>query len=108
MNLRTAAGAGRRCTAANRRLYAWLKSLTDRGVFFVTRARSNIDANVLEERAVPNGGNVVFDRCVALAGKRPQNMGMKPLRLVGYPATTLLHVRNATRRKARLYLIIPP
>jgi Transposase DDE domain/Domain of unknown function (DUF4372) len=64
--------------------YAWLKSLTDRGVFFVTRARSNIDVNALEERAVPRGGNVVFDRQVALAGKRPQNMGMKPLRLVGY------------------------
>lgn len=64
--------------------YAWLKSLDDRSVFFVTRARANIDVEPLEERAVPRGGSVTFDRRVALAGKRPQSMGMKPLRLVGY------------------------
>ena len=64
--------------------YAWFKSLDDRGVFFVTRARSNIDADPVEERPVSHEGNVVFDRMVALAGKRPQAMDMKPLRLVGY------------------------
>ena len=64
--------------------YAWLKSLGDRGVFLVTRARANIDVKVLEERAVLREGNVTFDRRVALAGKRPQEMGVRPLRLVGY------------------------
>ena len=64
--------------------YAWLKSLDDGGVFYVTRARVNIDATTLSERAVPAAGNVRFDRRIALAGKRPGKMGMKPLRLVGY------------------------
>jgi Transposase DDE domain/Domain of unknown function (DUF4372) len=64
--------------------YAWFKSLDERGVFFVTRARSNIDVTTIEERLVSHEGNVIFDRLVALAGKRPQAMGMKPLRLVGY------------------------
>jgi len=63
--------------------YAWLKSLSDRGIFFVTRARSNIDVTLIEEHAVAKG-NVTYDRRVALAGKRPREMGMKPLRLVGY------------------------
>lgn len=62
--------------------YAWLKSLDDRGIFFVTRARSNIDVTLVKERAAR--GNVSFDRHAALAGKRPRGMGMKPLRLVGY------------------------
>jgi putative transposase len=64
--------------------YTWHHSLDGRGVFFVTRARSNIDVAVLEERSVVRKGNVIFDRIVVRAGKRPREMGMKPLRLVGY------------------------
>lgn len=64
--------------------YGWIKSLDDDGVFYVTRARVNIDALTLDERAIPGTGNVRFDRRIALAGKRPGKMGMKPLRLVGY------------------------
>jgi putative transposase len=63
--------------------YAWLKSLDDRGVYFVTRARSNIDVTLIEEQR-DTKGNVSFDRSVSLAGKRPRGMEMKPLRLVGY------------------------
>jgi Transposase DDE domain/Domain of unknown function (DUF4372) len=63
--------------------YAWLKALDDGGVFYVTRARVNIDAATLSERTVPTG-NVRFDRRITLAGKRPREMGIKPLRLVGY------------------------
>ena len=64
--------------------YGWLKSLDDDGVFYVTRARANIDAATLIEHSVPAAGNVCFDRRIVLAGKRPREMGMKPLRLVGY------------------------
>lgn len=64
--------------------YAWLKALDDDGVFYVTRARANIDAVTLDRHAAPITGNVRFDRRIALAGKRPREMGMKPLRLVGY------------------------
>jgi putative transposase len=63
--------------------YAWLKSLDDGDVFYVTRARANIDATTLAEHAV-SAENVRFDRRVMLAGKRPREMRMKPLRLVGY------------------------
>lgn len=64
--------------------YAWLKELDDGEVFFVTRARANIDATILVEGAVPAVGNVTFDRRIALAGKRPREMGMNSLRMVGY------------------------
>ncbi len=64
--------------------YAWLHQLDTEGAFFVTRARDGIDARTLAECAVPAGKGVRFDRRIALAGKRPRDMGMKPLRLVGY------------------------
>ncbi len=64
--------------------YAWLKQLDDDDTFFVTRARANIDATTLIEHAVPPASNVSFDRRVALAGKRPRDIGVKPLRMVGY------------------------
>jgi putative transposase len=63
--------------------YDWLKSLDDRGVFFVTRARTNIDVTPVEQRGSAKG-NIVFDRMVRLAGRRPHAMGMPPLRMVDY------------------------
>lgn len=64
--------------------YAWLHRLDEDGVFFVTRARDGIDARTLAENPASNDSNVRFDRRIALAGPRPRQMGMKPLRLVGY------------------------
>jgi hypothetical protein len=62
--------------------YAWHKSLADSGVYFVTRARANIDATIIEDR--PAERNVTFDRIVRLTGPRARRMGVKPLRVVGY------------------------
>lgn len=64
--------------------YAWLHSLTEAGVFFVTRARANILVDVLDESRGVASGCVKFDRRVALAGKRPREMGVRPMRMVGY------------------------
>jgi putative transposase len=64
--------------------YAWLKSLDDAGVFFVTRARVNIDATTREAFAVSGDDGVTDDRAIELNGKRPQAMGMPRLRAVGY------------------------
>ena len=63
--------------------YAWLKTLDDQGVFFVTRARANILATTMAESSVTRG-NVTSDERITLASPRPRAMGMKPLRLVGY------------------------
>jgi putative transposase len=64
--------------------YAWLHQLDRAGVLFVTRARDGINARTLVERVVPARKGLRFDRRIALAGKRPREMGMKPLRIVGY------------------------
>lgn len=62
--------------------YAWLKQLDDAGVFFVTRARGNMVAETLAEHAAC--GAVGFDRRVAFTGLRPRELGIRPLRTVGY------------------------
>ena len=62
--------------------YAWLKQLDDAGVFFVTRARANMLARTLAEQ--PAAGAVRFDRRITMTGLRPQALGIKPLRVVGY------------------------
>src|SRR5258708_2650092 len=54
------------------------------GVFFFRRARTNMDATPVAEPVVLPAGSVRFGRRIALAGKRPREMAMKPLRLVGY------------------------
>jgi putative transposase len=64
--------------------YAWLKALDDAGVFFVTRARANIEATAVEERTPPRGSGVTSDRSVRLDGKRPQAMNMPGLRAIGF------------------------
>jgi hypothetical protein len=45
---------------------AWCEA----GVYFVTRAKSNMDYAVVEERDVPERGNVLADEIVELAGTR--------------------------------------
>jgi putative transposase len=63
--------------------YAWLKQLSDEGIFFVTRARANILATTVAKRSATKG-NVISDERISLASPRPRAVGMKPLRLVGY------------------------
>jgi putative transposase len=63
--------------------YGWRQDLTDAGIFFVTRARANMLAEVLSERNVADGP-VRFDRRVAMAGKQKHPRTLTPLRLIGY------------------------
>ncbi|MGH6801867.1 MAG: IS4 family transposase [Methyloceanibacter sp.] len=64
--------------------YAWLKSLDESGIFFVTRARANIDATVVERYAGSHHDTIDFDHAIVLDGKRPRAMNMPRLRTVGF------------------------
>ena len=63
--------------------YAWRQKLTDAGIYFVTRARGNMVAKVIEE-GPPAKGRIDFDRRVQLTGKQKNSPKLTPLRLVGY------------------------
>jgi putative transposase len=63
--------------------YGWRQKLTDAGVYFVTRARGNMVAKVVDD-GPPANGQIGFDRRVQLTGKQKHSPKLKPLRLVGY------------------------
>lgn len=42
----------------------------ERGVWFVTRCKANLDYYVIEDRQVPRNRNILFDQIIELAGPR--------------------------------------
>lgn len=64
--------------------YGWYKSLTDKGVFFVTRLRPNSIYQVIERRAVPAGSGVTSDQIIQLNSAHALKREAPRLRRVGY------------------------
>jgi len=61
--------------------YKWFAELTRQGVYFVTRARWNTHYKVVEQRSVPQRGNVIRDEVVIL-GCRSYRTGVPVRRVV--------------------------
>ncbi len=64
--------------------YSWYKSLTDKGVFFVSRMRPNMRYEVLERREVSSGGAVQRDEVIQITGLRAKRARLSVLRRVVY------------------------
>lgn len=65
--------------------FTWFRSLTDQGVFFVTRLKKNTLFTVIEERTVPQRSGVTRDAVIRLENRRLK--GESPLlRIVEYRA----------------------
>lgn len=64
--------------------YGWWKSLGEKGVFFVTRLRTNACYEVLERRRVETGTGVRKDLVIGLTGMSAVKVGIGPLRCVEY------------------------
>jgi hypothetical protein len=64
--------------------YRWLNSLTEQGVFFVTRERRNMVHSVTERRTVDRSSGVSSDQTVTFTGRRARQVGLVQLRRVGY------------------------
>ena len=64
--------------------YGWYKSLTDKGVFFVTRLRPNSIYKVTERHDTPAGSGVTSDQTIQLNSAHALKRGAPPLRRVGY------------------------
>ena len=63
--------------------YKWLNSLDENGVWFVTRAKSNIDYVVTGQHPV-SGKGVRKDHAILLSGPRTKNHYTKELRLIEF------------------------
>ncbi len=64
--------------------YTWLYSLTQRKVFFVTRAKSNIDCEVLGQHKISKKRSVIADDRIQLSGFYTQQKYPNVLRLITY------------------------
>lgn len=64
--------------------YEWFKSLTERGVFFVTRMRTNAVYMVKERREIVPGSGVSSDQSIQLNSAHALKRGAPLLRRIGY------------------------
>lgn len=64
--------------------YAWYKQLTDKGIFFVTRQRTNAKCRAIDHREVNREQGITSDQVIELTGVQLKNISMPKLRRVGY------------------------
>lgn len=64
--------------------YKWFKSLSDKGIYFVTRLRANALYQVLERRETHKGSGVTEDQIIQLNSSHAKKQGAPRLRRVGY------------------------
>lgn len=64
--------------------YEWFKSLTDKGIFFVTRVRAKSVYAVLERKSVNRTQGITSDQIIQLNSAHAQKRGAPRLRRVGY------------------------
>lgn len=64
--------------------YAWYKQLTDNGIFFVTRLKSNAKIRVLTRHTVPKKKGVTSDQTIEFSGAQTAKRCPVRLRRIGY------------------------
>ena len=74
--------------------YTWHKHLTDKGLFWVTRARKGMLYEVVRTRPVAEGGQVINDQIIRLSNERARQAGAYDIRRVEYrdPETDKIYV----------------
>lgn len=64
--------------------YQWYKTLTDKGIYFVARLKSNATTRVLERREVNHSSGLTCDQTIEFTGVLTAKRCPIPLRRVGY------------------------
>jgi len=64
--------------------YRWHKVLTDKGIFWVTRIRSNAKYKVLERRKHTNNPAITSDQIIKYSSKQREGDKLYPIRRIGY------------------------
>jgi len=64
--------------------YAWYKQLTDKGIFFVTRLKSNAKFKVICRREVLKDKGLSCDQTIEFTGAQTSKKCPTPLRRIGY------------------------
>ncbi len=64
--------------------YEWHNSLTEKGIYWVTRIRGNAQYRVLEERSFVINGKVMSDQVIQYSSTQRGRNRLKPIRLITY------------------------
>jgi hypothetical protein len=74
--------------------YTWHKQLTDKGLFWVTRARKGMQYEIVQSNEVADGGHIISDQIVRLLNKKAREAGVPDIRRIAYrdPETGKLYV----------------
>ncbi len=64
--------------------YGWYKSLTDKGIFFVTRLKKNANYRVVERRKANNKQGITCDQTIEFTGAQTVKKCPIQLRRIGY------------------------
>jgi hypothetical protein len=64
--------------------YNWYNQLTDKGIFFVTRLKSNAKFRIVSRRPVPKGKGLTCDQTIKFSGAQTANKCPVQLRRIGY------------------------
>lgn len=67
--------------------YAWYKQLTDRGIYFVTRLKTNAAYRVVSRRSVLKNKGLTCDQTIEFTGIQKAKKCPIPLRRIGYRDT---------------------
>ena len=67
--------------------YEWYKQLSDKGIFFVSRSKSNAKGKIIERRKVDRSTGLTSDHTIELTGFYATKNCPIPLRRVGYRDT---------------------
>lgn len=64
--------------------YEWHNSLTEKGIFWVTRIRGNAKYKVVERRNVNKAQGITSDQTIVYTSDRSNKYGLRPVRRVGF------------------------
>ena len=64
--------------------YAWYKSLTENGIYFVTRLKSNAKHRIVSRRSVLKNKGLVCDQTIEFTGAQTAKKCPVPMRRIGY------------------------
>lgn len=66
--------------------YRWYKSLTDKGITWVTRIRGNTVYRVIERRSIPVNSATTLDKIIQYTSTQRKGDALLPIRRIGYRA----------------------
>ena len=64
--------------------YRWHNTLTDKGIFWVTRIRGNAQYTIIDEREPTKNAAILYDKTIKYSSKQRDTQELKSIRLIGY------------------------